>query len=314
MTTLLPVVLAGTGLPASSLGLGTVELGLPYGLGKAAPPDDAACIRLLHHAQARGIAYLDTAAAYGRSEEIIGQAFPGGRERPVIATKVSLLDPDGTAWSSSRMASEIQMSIDRSRTLLRTEVLDLVQIHNAEALIAGDQALHDAMNEQIQAGNVRHWGASTYGEDAAMAVLDRGPLLRTLQIAYSLLDRTLESQVVPACHQTDTGLILRSVFLQGVLSDRRHTLPDALASLRLAADTAARVAEDLGVSLPVVALRFALFESTAQIALVGTADKAELDTSIDAAVAGPLPHEAVKALRAIKVADETLLNPGSWPT
>ena len=55
-----------TGLRCSRLGLGTVELGLPYGLSKESPPDDAACIRLLHQAVDGGVTYSDTAAAYGR--------------------------------------------------------------------------------------------------------------------------------------------------------------------------------------------------------------------------------------------------------
>lgn len=313
MTALLPVALGNTGLQVSRLGLGTVELGLPYGIGKASPPDDAACVRLLKHAYERGITYLDTAAAYGRSEEIIGMAFPAGCARPVIATKVTLRDADGTPWPAASMAREIQASIDRSRRLLHTDVLDLVQIHNAEALIAGDQALREAMDAQMQAGNVRNWGASTYGEEAALAVVASGPPMRTLQIAYSVLDRTLETSVMPACRQAGTGLILRSVFLQGVLSDRRHTLPVGLAPLRRVADAAASIAAQLDVPLPVLALRFALFESSAQVALVGTADIVELDTNIDAMLAGPLPRDAVDALRGIDIEDPALLSPANWP-
>ena len=83
--------------------------------------------------------------------------------------------------------------------------------------------------------------------------------------------------------------------------------------LRHAADAAARVAAELGEPLPVVALRFALFESGAQVTLVGTTDPAELDVNVAAALAGPLPPDMVQALRAIQVVDEELLNPGNWP-
>ncbi|MDA0337040.1 MAG: aldo/keto reductase [bacterium] len=308
--------LGSTDLFVSALGLGTVELGMPYGLGKPSPPDDATCIRLLQHAADRGVSYVDTAAAYGRSEELIGRAF-AGRPHPIIATKVTMRDADGTPWTGGRIAPEIRASIDRSRRLLGVETLDLVQIHNAEAAITGDEDLLAAMQDHLLAGDVRYWGASTYGEQAPLAVIRQGPPMRTLQIAYSVLDRTLESQVIPACGDAGIGLILRSVFLQGVLSERRHTLPehlaDHLAELREAANAVARIAEDLGQKLPAVGLRFALYESGAQVALVGTADIAELDANVDAALAGPLPPDATAALREIRVVNKSLLNPGTWP-
>jgi aryl-alcohol dehydrogenase-like predicted oxidoreductase len=304
--------LGSTNLRVSVLGLGTVELGMPYGLSKTSPPDDEVCIRLLQHAVDRGVTYIDTAAAYGRSEELIGRAF-AGRTRPVIATKVTLRDADGTPWTGARMTTEIRASIDRSRRLLGTDTLDLVQIHNAEAVIARDTNLTEAMEAHVQAGAVRHWGASTYGEQAPMAVIDCGPPLCTLQVAFSVLDRRLEEQVIPACIRSGIGLVLRSVFLQGVLSERRHTLPEHLRELREAANAVARVADGLGLPVPAVGLRFALFEAGAQVALVGTADMAELDININAAVAGPLPRDAVQALRRIEVTDKRLLNPGTWP-
>lgn len=309
---LLTSALATTQLQVSALGLGTVELGMPYGLGKVAPPDDKSCIRLLHHAIARGINFIDTAAAYGRSEELIGRAFSGGH-RPVIGTKVALRDVDGTPHTGTRLATAMSASIDRSRRLLGVETLDLVQIHNADAIVTKDPALADAMETHLQAGDVRYWGASTYGQQAARAVLDYGAPFRTLQGAYSVLDRNLEVELFPLCHHSGVGLILRSVFLQGVLSDRRHALSEGLAPLRQAADAVAGVAEALGKPLPEVALRYALFEAGADVTLVGTANPAELDSNVNAALDGPLPSDVVAALRAINVADERLLDPSNWP-
>ena len=307
-----PTTLGSTGLEVSTLGLGTVELGMPYGLGKASPPDDDVCIRLLHHAVDRGISFIDTSATYGRSEELIGRAF-AGRACPVIATKVALRDADGTVWTGDRIPSQVRASIDRSRRLLGVDCLDLVQIHNADESVTSDPVLTETMEAHLQAGDVGNWGASTYGREASQAVIDLGAPLRTLQVAYSVLDRTLEAELFPSCQRAGAGLIVRSVFLQGVLSDRRHRLHEDLAPLRHAADAAARVAAELGEPLPVVALRFALFESGAQVTLVGTTDPAELDVNVDAALAGPLPPDMVQALRAIQVVDEEFLNPGNWP-
>ena len=304
--------LGSTQLQVSLLGLGTVELGMPYGLGQVTPPADDDCIRLLHHAVDHGICYIDTAAAYGRSEELIGRAF-AGRRRPVIATKVALRDPDGTPWHGRRIVTGIEASIERSLRLLGTDALDLVQIHNDDAVVAGDPALREAMDTHLQSGEVRNWGASTYGRSAPLTVIDYGEPIRTLQVAYSVLDRRLEEDVFPACQRAGVGRVLRSVFLQGVLSERRHSLPEDLLPLRQAADAVARVADGLALPLAQVAMRFALFEAGAQVTLVGTADAAELEANIGAAQDGPLPPDAVAALRSIQVADERLLNPANWP-
>ena len=73
------------------------------------------------------------------------------------------------------------------------------------------------------------------------------------------------------------------------------------------------VAAALRQPQPADALRFALFEAGAHGTLLGTADPAELDVNVEAALAGPLPADAVAALRAIEVVDEDLLHPGNWP-
>ena len=73
------------------------------------------------------------------------------------------------------------------------------------------------------------------------------------------------------------------------------------------------IAEALGKPLPEVALRYALFEAGADVTLVGTANPAELDSNVNAALDGPLPSDVVAALRAINVADERLLDPSNWP-
>ena len=302
--------LGSTDLRVSALGLGTVELGIPYGIGRPPPPDDRLCLRLLHRARDQGVTYIDTAPAYGRSEELVGRAFPGGRD-VVVATKVSLRDDSGALLAPQLLSRAIGDSVDRSRRRLSVETLDLLQIHNlgegelSEALLA-------AMAEQVEAGRVRHWGVSTYGRLAPREALRHRRSIDALQVAYSILDRTLEEEILPRCREQDVGLVVRSVFLQGVLSARRRDLGPRLEPLRRAADAAGRVADGLGIGLPGLALRFALHESRAHVTLVGTAHPDELDANLRALEAGPLSSDTVAQLRRIHVEDESLLNPGTW--
>ena len=303
-------ILGPTDLRVSSLGLGTVELGIPYGIGQPPPPEDRLCLRLLHRARDQGVTYIDTAPAYGRSEELVGRAFPGSRG-VVVATKVSLRDDTGALLPPQLLSRAISGSVDRSRRRLSVETLDLLQIHNLGEGDLGEPLLA-AMAEQVEAGRVRHWGVSTYGRRAPREVLRHRRSIDVLQVAYSILDRTLEEEILPRCREQDVGVVVRSVFLQGVLSARRRDLGARLEPLRRAADAAGRVADGLGIGLPDLALRFAFHESRAHVTLVGTAHPDELDANLRTLAAGPLPSDAVAELRRIHVEDESLLHPGTW--
>lgn len=304
--------LGTTDLQVSRLGMGTVELGMAYGIGLPSPPSDEECIRLLRTAFEAGITFFDTAAAYGRSEELVGRAFAGLSSRPVIATKAILTSP-GT--SSPRRGPErrrqLEESIQQSMKRLAVESLDLLQFHNVEPDWL-DADLFGIMEDLTRRGWIRHWGASTYGLDGPRAVCAAADRLRTLQAAYSLLDRSLEAEILPACRQAGMGVIFRSVFLKGVLSDRYTRLPPNLAPLGQTAARAAQIARAAGITLPELALRFAGYSPWAQVALFGTASLQELQTNLTAFAAGPLPASVRAALDTIQVTDKRLLNPSTW--
>ena len=305
------VELGTTGIRTSCLGLGTVELGLPYGLSKEPPPADNVCIELLHEAVAGGISYIDTAAAYGRSEELVGYAFGGRADRPTIATKVALRDKQGHPLAAADQRQHIEASVQRSLRLLQTDRLDVLKIHSA-----ADSFLHDelvsAMQDMVDRGMVGAWGASTYGMTAPADALAEAKV-RVLQVAYSILDRRLCSQILPLAREQGVGIVLRSVFLQGVLSDRRRHLPDSMAALARAAESAAQLAADSGLNLSDMSLRFVLYGGAGDVTIVGTAHSAELRQNLIACEAGPLSPDLVAALETIDIDDPELLNPGAWP-
>ncbi len=301
-----------TELRVSAVGLGTVELGMPYGIGCPAPPPDDECIRLLRGAVEAGVRFIDTAAAYGRSEELVGRAFAGCSDRPVIATKVSTRPaPDSPPLRGADLRAHLEASVARSRARLRCDRLDLLQFHGLEPAQLDDDLL--ATMDELQArGWVRYWGASTYGAAAPEAVARHPDRFAAVQVAYSLLDRTLEESALPACRAAGLGLVFRSVLLKGVLSDRHRALPPHLEPLRRVAAQAAALAQQAGLSLPEVAIRFAVYSPYAHVALFGTASAAEVAENLRAAAAGPLPADLVAAVRALRVEPPELLNPATW--
>jgi len=304
--------LGRTGLRVSGLGLGTVELGMPYGLGMPDPPVDQECIGLLHRALDQGITFFDTAAAYGRSEELLGRAFAGMADRPVVATKTTIrIRPEDPPLRGPGLRRHVEESVARSLSRLGLAVVELVQVHNSDGPFVSDE-LVEVMEDLRARGWVRCWGASTYGQADPVHVLENAKPFGCLQVAYSALDRRLETGVLPDCRRRGIGVTLRSVFLKGVLSERYRVLPDRLEPLRQAAQQVEAVAVALGIPLSALALRFAAFSPWADVTLVGTASVGELTANLHAYAAGPLPAETVTTLQAVAVKDDGLLNPANW--
>ena len=305
--------LGRTNLRLSALGLGTVQLGMAYGWDQQPPPPDDCVIKLIRRALELGINYIDTAAEYGRSESLVGRACAGLTCRPVIATKLSIRDDDSSTGllTGQALRQSVEQSLSQSLQTLGVDVLELVQLHSLDTRFATPELL-ELLAQYNQRGWVRYWGVTTYGEEAPLDALDHPELICSMQIPYSALDRRMERKVIPRAQAQGTGVILRSIFLQGVLSHRLDSLPVALNDLSPLAAPLLRLAQDAGIELAELALRFAAFASGAHSAIFGTTNVSELAANIRAVEAGPLPPDLVAAVRAIEVADSALLNPGNW--
>jgi aryl-alcohol dehydrogenase-like predicted oxidoreductase len=293
--------LGRTGLTVSALSLGTVSLGVDYGI--AAPagfgaPTEQDAIALVKAAVARGITLVDTAPAYGAAERIVGRAV-GGDARVVIATKV---DARG----------DVAASIEASRRALERDVLDIVQVHNATAAdIAG--GVTRALVAARQRGLVRAIGATVYDADAARAAIGSGAY-GVVQVALSVLDQRMCGDVIPAAAAAGVGVVARSAFLKGALTPKAPWLPGALAPLRRAAE---RVRDELAAgswdALPSVALRFCLAVPGVSSVLVGVRTAAELEAALGAADEGPLDASAMACAAGLAIQEDEWLNPSRWP-
>jgi aryl-alcohol dehydrogenase-like predicted oxidoreductase len=300
-------LLGRTGLAVSSIGFGTVSLGVDYGIaapGEFGRPPDEESVALLRRAAALGVALYDTAPAYGQSERILGTAL-GADAACVFATKV-------TVPREQDLRASIDTSLDRSCAALGRESLDVVQIHNATVESLRGGALLDTLEEARARGKLRFIGASVYTEDEALAAIECGRV-DVLQVAYNLLDQRMAQRVFPAARRANVGVLVRSAFLKGALTDKAAHLPAALAELRRAAD---RARATLGVGwsrLPEMALRFCLSAPAVSTALFGARTSEELEMAVAAAEAGPLPASLLEQLAAVALSDDNLLNPAKWP-
>ena len=311
MSTLPKRTLGRTGIHVSSIALGTVELGLDYGIAGAGDhrrPDEAAASKLLNHALDIGVTFIDTARMYGEAEAIIGRAIGHRRGEYVIASKVST--PATLRGAEAR--EHVRREIDKSLAALGTDRIDLMYSHTATVDEIGRGDVYAALDEARQAGKVRAVGASTYGEAAPAAAIAHGGY-DCIQVACNLLDRALEATVLPAAQAANVGVVARSVLLKGALTHRYAHLPEVLADLRAASAKAQALAAAAGLSLPEAAYRYVLAHPAISSALVGTARADELTETVGWAGAAPLPADLLAALRRITLADPRQLSPANWP-
>jgi 1-deoxyxylulose-5-phosphate synthase len=302
--------LGNTRLRASQIALGTVELGLDYGIpadGGHLRPTEPEAIRLLNHALDLGINFIDTARAYGNSEELIGKALQHRRGEYLLATKLCPLQ--ARDLDEPDLYQRIRASVARSLRMLQTDRIDLLMIHSAPIeLIARVDPILETLHAMQRAGHVRYVGASVYGE-AGSAALEHGGF-DCLQIAYNALDRVSETGLLAAAATKGVGIVARSVLLKGALTSRYRDLPQSLRALKQAVEALEALAQAAGLSLPELAFRYVLGSEV--IALCGTARSEELEAAVEYANRGPLAPDLKNEITKIELAEQKWLNPGNW--
>ena len=218
--------LGSTGLDVTLVGFGALEIGRDWGIGQGDArrrPDESGAAEVLNAALDLGINLIDTASAYHRSEERIGKLIAHRRGEYVLATKCGEHnDEPGTFYDFSYDA--VRSSIRRSRDLLRTQVIDVMQIHFGPepAKVLDDGECVRAMKDARETGEIRFLGASIGGE-----LLDRcidGGDIQVVQVGYSLLHQDDGDRIARA-RDKGIGVLIRSGFAGGWLSPRVRTVP-----------------------------------------------------------------------------------------
>jgi len=183
------------------------------------------CARIIHRALDAGINFIDTADVYsqGESEEIVGEALVGRRDPVVLATKFfGPMGDDPNRRGSSRRW--ITQAVEESLRRLRTDVIDLYQMHRFDETTDPEESL-SALTDLVHAGKIRSFGISTFTADRiveAQWVAESRGLLRPRceQSPYSILRREIERTVLPTCQRYGMGMIVWSPLEGGWLTGR----------------------------------------------------------------------------------------------
>jgi aryl-alcohol dehydrogenase-like predicted oxidoreductase len=280
--------LGRTGIKVSPYALGAMMFG------SIGNPDHDDSIRIIHKALDAGINFIDTADRYsgGESEEIVGQALKGRRDDVVLATKVNGPmgdDPNQRGNSRRWIMAEVENSLRR----LETDYIDLYQIHRPDPDTDIEETL-SALSDLVRSGKVREIGSSTMPAsdmvEAQWVSSRRGfERFRTEQPPYSILDRGIESEVLPVAQRYGMGVIVWSPLAQGMLTGRiRRGQPTDLRRATMfrhitderrldAVEQIIPVAADAGLPMTHLAMAFAIAHPGVTSAIIGPRTMEQLD-------------------------------------
>jgi aryl-alcohol dehydrogenase-like predicted oxidoreductase len=189
--------LGKTELQVSALGFGAAEIGLEN-------LSDAEASRLLNGVLDRGVNVIDTAECYNESETLIGKAIGDRRNEFFVFTKCGHAKGlDGWDWAPDTLRA----SIDRSLRRLRTDHVDLLQLHSCPKDLLAQGEVLSVLEEAKQAGKARFIGCSADGGAAALALASGR--IDVLQASFSLADQQAAEETFPLVRRADVGLVVK---------------------------------------------------------------------------------------------------------
>lgn len=218
--------LGNSGISVYPIGMGLWAIG-----GKTwGPTKDKESLETIDRALDLGINFFDTADVYGdgHSEELLGKAMQGRRDKFVVGTKMGWIDFDGENEKSAYTSPEkVIQGVENNLKRLNTDYIDFLQWHvdfqdpTMENFVIGSEKLK-------KQGKIRGFGVSTSDFDYLQSFVAAGDP-DTLQIDYSILNRTAENNIFPFCREKNLGTIIRGGLAMGILTgkfDKEATFPE----------------------------------------------------------------------------------------
>jgi len=299
----------------STLCLGTVQLGMPYGIANVnGMPDEAAANKLILAAAQAGITLFDTARAYGESETRLGKVI-GGLQVTVM-TKLSPLEELGENSSAAALRNKVEESVYSSLRCLGLPRLPYLMLHRAHHLHAYDGKVWETLLELRRHGAIERLGVSAQNPQEVLDAL-RATEVECIQLPFNVLDRRYERANIPAllAARREILVVARSALLQGLLTKEPSTWPvlrEGAAKITQALD--AFVVQFGRKNRVDLCLAFVRAQPWIDSVVVGMETMRQLNDNLDLFSTEPLSPEACQILtQHFTYTDELLLNPACWP-
>ena len=217
--------LGTTGMTVSDIGFGAWAIGgladaagTPVGWGRTSDDDSLAAIR---RARELGVNFFDTADSYGfgRSESLLGIVLSRHRKDVIIATKVGVTRDANGKLAKDFSLKHISHAVDGSLKRLRTDYIDLYQLHNPTLDELHRDDIHEAMDRLQEAGKIRFWGVSVTTPEEGIEIVKRG-WGYALQVLYNVLNQAPAEELFPLAQEKGYGIIARVPLASGLLTGK----------------------------------------------------------------------------------------------
>ena len=307
--------LGKTGIRVSEVGFGGWAIGgamdvagFPVGWPNTTDEDSMAAIR---RARELGVNFFDSADIYGhgRSESLLGLVLSRNRKDVVIATKVGNVRTSAGAHHKDFSRQHIFYAVDGSLRRLRTDYLDLYQVHNPTLDDLRREDIQEAMEMLQSLGKIRFWGVSITLPQDGVEIIRRG-WGYTLQVLYNILNQAPAEELLPLARERGYGIIARVPLASGLLTGKFHSnstfattdVRQNFLTPRRLEEASARVDEVKGIvggatkTLGEAALKFVLANEAVSTVIPGARNRHQVE--LNATASGePLSPEIVQKLR-----------------
>src|SRR6202040_2323612 len=302
-----------SGLRVSEAALGTMTFGQERGWG--APKDES---RKVYDAfREAGGNFIDTANIYtdGTSESFLGEFMQGHRDSIVLATKYSLAVPGNDPNAAGNHRKNMMQAVEASLKRLQTDYIDLYWVHIWDGITPGEEVMR-GLDDLVRQGKVLYGGISDapawwVAQANTLAELRGWTQFIGLQIEYSLVERTVERELIPMSNALNLGVLAWSPLAKGVLSGKYHGegkadggrmtnegmkefLPEGQRATRILSAVKA-VSEQLGRSMAQVALAWLRHQTAPVIPIIGARRLSQLQDNL-ASLDLELSAEQLKSL------------------
>jgi aryl-alcohol dehydrogenase-like predicted oxidoreductase len=309
-------MLGTTGLSVSEIGFGGWAIGGPFEIGGVplgwSNTSDEESMLAIRRARDLGVNFFDTSDIYGlgRSESLLGIVLSRAREKLVISTKVGNLRATGGKFRKDFSRKHIFFAIDGSLKRLRTDYVDLYQVHNPTIADLETEEVQEAMEMLQETGKIRFWGVSVTTPRDGLEVVRRG-WGHTLQVLYNVLNQEPADELFPLAKERGYGVIARVPLASGMLSGKYHAstvfpandVRQGFLTEKRLREAMERVDEVKGIvsghcrTLGEAALRFVLAHDAVATTVPGARNAHQVEQNV-AAAREALPAEIVDRLRA----------------
>lgn len=305
------------GLTISQLSLGTVQLGMDYGINnKGGKPSEQTAADILSAACEGGITVIDTSSDYGTSEEVVGNFFKSYKGvKPTIVTKFKIEDDHTKVAPIEDVEKNLRRQVYTSLERLGYEKLPLLMLHRESELFDYGDVLPNALKKLKAEGLVERVGVSLNGCTYVKDVLEND-LYEAVQIPLNMMDtKNVLNGGIDKLRDKGVIVFIRSVFLQGLFFRDPATLPDSglLSEAKAPLTKLHKLAEEENMSVAQVALTFMRDLDGVSSLVLGSETPAQVRENIDLANSPSLSGRAKdKILEMFNDINPDILKPWLW--